>query len=86
LFAWGFGSRVRPFETLGTGNTPLRTMVFGSERPPDPDAPLSAEIAANPSPANCLAAGPKRPRIQTQPKPPRNDFRGGFPSFNDPRR
>jgi hypothetical protein len=22
-------------------------MVFGSERPPDPDAPLSAQIAAN---------------------------------------
>ena len=36
-------------------------MVFGSERPPDPDAPLSAQIAANQFPGELLAARPKRP-------------------------
>jgi len=47
LSQWGFGTRVRPFATHASGDTPLRTMVFGPDRPPDPDALLSAQIAAN---------------------------------------
>jgi hypothetical protein len=43
----GFGSRVRANRNARSGDTPLRNMVYGSDRPPDPVAPLSAQIAAN---------------------------------------
>ena len=43
----GFGTRVRAIENARSGNTPLRTMIFGSDRPPDPDALNSAQIAVH---------------------------------------
>ena len=41
-----FGSRVRAIATLA-GDTPLRKLVFGPDRPPDPEAPRGAQIAAH---------------------------------------
>jgi hypothetical protein len=47
LYRGFFGSRVRAIATLVSGDTPLRKLVFGPDRPPDPDAPEGAQIAAN---------------------------------------
>jgi hypothetical protein len=34
-------------QRFASGDTPLRNMVFGPDRPPDPEAPEGAQIAAN---------------------------------------
>ena len=47
LSRMGFGTRVRAIETARSGNTALRTMIFGSDRPPDPDALDGAQIAVH---------------------------------------
>jgi putrescine transport system substrate-binding protein len=60
-------------------------MVFGSDRPPDSDAPLSAPIAAHEFPGELPRRLAEMVTYSRQPKPLRDDLRGGSAFQRSPR-